>query len=104
MIAARNQCGAGWRAKGGRVKLVVAESAVGEALKVRRLNWPTESAACPKANIVRQDEENVRGSRGRFDTLRKIRSRVLRRSADCAFERGLWLWQDILPKRGRCQQ
>src|SRR5262245_11818523 len=104
MIAPSDKRGTGWRAKCRGVELVVAESAVGKALKVRRLNRSAERAARSEANIVRQDQDNVRSALGRFHSFCEIRSRVLRGAPNRSFERRQGLGQHFLPKRGRCEQ
>src|SRR5262249_31981923 len=104
MIAPGDKSSAGWRAKCRGVELVLAESAVSEALKVRRLYGPSECAARSEANIIGQDQEDVRSTLRRFHPLWEIRRRVLRGAPNRAFERRLWLRQYILPKGSRCEQ
>src|SRR5262249_38059739 len=104
VITPCDQSGAGWRTKRGGMEGVVAESLVGEALKVRRLNRAAERAARPEADIIGQDQKDVRSALWCLHTLWKIRGRILRRAPNLALEWLLRLRQHLLSKSGGGQR
>jgi len=52
------------------VKHVVAETRVGNTLKVRRLDRAAERTCGAEAHVIREDEQYVRRSLGGLDTFR----------------------------------
>src|SRR6516164_8706034 len=75
---------------------VVTQAAVCESLECWCLTRPPKYAASPKTNVVRHYQQHIRRTLRRFDTLWKIRSRVLHSSTNLPIERRLGLWQDFL--------
>ena len=66
---------------------IVLEAARRERFEGRRRNRAAEGARSAEADVVGQDQEDVRRALGRFHRLRKVGLRIRRRAADHAFER-----------------
>src|SRR5262249_15959345 len=74
MIATCDERGTTRRAKCRGVERVVTESIVSEPVKAGSVDRTAKCTARPEANIIHQDQENIRSTFGSFDFLREVRS------------------------------
>jgi len=82
VVAPGDQRGAGGAADGGRMKAVIAKAARRELVELRRRHRPAEGADLAEADIVQQDDDNVRRARRGRGHGRPCRGRVLVGCAD----------------------
>jgi len=75
-----------WGAQGRRVVHVVAKPGVCDALEIRSLDRSAEGAACPEADVVGQDQEDVGRACRRLDALWKVRNGTLHGAFDLALK------------------
>src|SRR6516162_5301101 len=75
---------------------VVTQAAVCESLECWCLNRSAKYATSPKTNVVRHYQQHIRRTLRRFDTLWKIRCRVLHSTTNLPIERRFGLWKDFL--------
>ena len=87
MVAAGDQGGAGGAAQGRGVKLRVAEAAFGEQFEDRRLAGAAKGARGSEADVIEEDEEDVRRAFGRLNRLREIGGGILGTEIDRAAKR-----------------
>src|SRR6184192_728997 len=84
------------------MELRVPETLVSESIHGRRRNRSAKCATCAEADIVGQDEQDVRGTFMRLDLLWEILGGLLDRAADVSFEGLLGPGKYILrPRRKR---
>ena len=83
------------RAQRRGMEIVEPEAGIGDPLHGRRRNRPAEGAGGAEADVVGQDQEDIRRAFGCGHLLRKILHRVRRRKTDLAFERRIRLRQDV---------
>ena len=76
LVASREHRRPRWRAHRGDVEAVVAQSLVGHAREVRRVDRASERARVAKAGIVDQHEQHVRSALRRLDVHRLVPVRL----------------------------
>ncbi len=86
VVAAGDQRGAGRRAERSRVEVGVAQPVVGDAVKRRRRDDAAEGRGRGEADVVGQDEQNVRRALRRHDARRPIGLRLRGVELDLAAE------------------
>src|SRR5215475_17514 len=75
-----------WRAQCGGMKHVIPKTAVCEPLKIRRLNRSAKNRRRAEANVIGQDEQDVRRTFWCFDPLGEVGRGLLSSSSNLARE------------------
>jgi hypothetical protein len=101
LIASGQQRGTSRRAQCSCVKLVIAQASLRKLVKGRRGDGTAECTDRAKADIVGQDQDDVRCALGCFDNSWKIGPRIADRSADHTFERLVGTRQCLLREGGK---
>ena len=98
VVAASQESGAGGRTECGCVKLIVAQSVLRQTIHGGRRDRSTERGRCSETNIIGEDEKNIRGVSGGFDSFWEVLHRLLGDAANLALE-GWWRDRQLSPVR-----